>query len=177
MNLLPIIIIGILILPAIFIWSKQNENKTIKIEHKLKFELELSPIDFKQKFESLKINGGTLRFWGNWFGKPMDNYHEIKMVEYDDKTKELILTLGELEKIKIWNPSNVKIGQKELQIEKADKILFEWHYYGKNKTEENLRFESYINARTRIRFETDFMNKNRKANCDLSEPALRIIGY
>lgn len=177
MNLLPIIIIGILILPAIFIWSKNNENKTLKIKPELKSELELSSIDFAKKFETLKISGGTLRFWGNWFGKPMDNYHEIKMVEFKNETRELTLILGEMEKVRIWNPSNVQIIQKELRIEKADKILFEWYYYGKDKTEENLRFQSYIKKGTKIKFETDFMNNKQKTNCELTEPALRIIGY
>ncbi len=134
MSLLLVIIIGILILPVTFILSKNNENKTLKIKHELKPKLELSSIDFVKKFETLKISGSTLRFWGNWFGKPMDNYHEIKMVEFKNETKELALILGEMEKVRIWNPSNVQISQKELRIEKADKILFEWYHYGKDKT-------------------------------------------
>jgi hypothetical protein len=173
MNLQTIIIIGVLVLVRVVFWLKKKENKT----RELQTELELSSVDFKQKFDSLKISGGTLRFWGNWFGKPMDNYHEIKMVEYDNETEKLTLTLSEGEKIRIWSPSAVKIGKKELRIEEADKIFFEWHYYGKNKTDENLRFESYINNGVKIKYETDFRNKKIKADCKLSEPALRIIGY
>ena len=101
MNLLPIIIIGILILPAIFIWSKNNENKSIKRKSELTSELELSPIHFAEKFENLKLNGGTLRFWGKWFGKPMDNYHQIKKAEFNAETNKLLLILDEGEKIKI----------------------------------------------------------------------------
>ena len=173
MNLLTIIIIGILIIIGIANWSKKSEKKTVE----LKPELKLSPIDFKQKFESIRISGGTLRFWGNWFGRPMDNYHQVKKVEFDIVSKKLILILDEGEKITILNPSKLKIGKKELRIEKADEILFEWHSYGENKIDENLRFQSYVNDGVKIKFETSFMKKEQKANCKLSEPAFRIIEY
>ncbi len=169
-QLLIIIVISIII--GILSWSNKNERKA----GELKSELELSPIDFKQKFENLKISGGTLRFWGNWFGRPMDNYHQIKNVEYDSVAKKLILILDEGEKIKIWKPSELKLGKTELRIEKANKILFEWHSYGENKIDKNLRFESYTNNGIKIEFETDFRDKKQKANCNLKEPAFRIIG-
>lgn len=173
MSLLTIIIIGILILLGISYWATQAEKKTFEFETDLK----ISPTDFERDFEKLKINGGTLCFWGNWFGKPMDNYHQIKSVEFDSGTKLLKLTLDESEKLMIWNPSDIELARKELRIKKADKILFEWHLYGENKTDENLRFESYKNNGLNIVFSTDFMPDKRNTKCSILKPALSIIGY
>ncbi|WP_338731440.1 hypothetical protein [Mangrovimonas cancribranchiae] len=172
MNLMTIIIIGIILLGLIAFFATKVENKTTN------FQSVKIPLDILEKeFGKVEINGGTLRFWGNWFGKPMDNYHEIKNVEFDKTNNILILTLDDGEKITMWNPSGLEIGQKELQIKKADKILFEWHLYGENKTGENLRFESYKNNGISIEFATDFMPEKRNVECHKSEPALSIIGY
>ncbi len=173
MTLLTIIIIGILALAGVAYWSTKTDQKA----NEFQADLKLSATEFEQRFAEIKLNGGTLRFWGNWFGKPMDNYHEIKNVEFDNRKNILTLTLGEDEKLKIWNPSNLEIGRKELRIKNADKILFEWHLYGESKSEENLRFESYINNGVNIEFATDFMTDDRKTECYKSEPALSIIGY
>jgi hypothetical protein len=173
MSILTIIIIGILALLGISYWSTQTEKKT----NEFQADLKLSASEFEQRFGEIKINGGTLCFWGNWFGKPMDNYHEIKKVEFDVEKNILNLILSEGEKLTIWNPSNIEIGKKELRIRKADKVLFEWHLYGESQIDKNLRFESYINNGINIEFTTDFMPEKRKTECYKSEPALSIIGY
>ena len=173
MSITLIIIIGILILAGLALWSTKADNRIaefIAIQ-------ELTPYEFAQNFEKNTFNGGTLRFWGNWFGKPMDNQHEIKNVEFNKELNLLILTLSEDEKLKIWNPSNIEIGKKELRIKKAKRILFEWYLYGKSATDENLRFENYINNGINIVFKTDFMPEKRKDECFISEPALSIIGF
>jgi hypothetical protein len=172
MSLLTIIIIGILLLGGIAFFATRAEKKTAT------FQSVKIPLDIlEQEFGKVEINGGTIRFWGNWFGKPMDNYHEIENVEFDKTNNILILTLNDGEKITLWNPSDLEIGHKELRIKKADKILFEWHLYGENKIGENLRFESYKNNGLSIEFETDFMPEKRNVVCHKSEPALSIIGY
>ena len=173
MNLLTIIIIGILALAGIAYWSSQTEKRTTEFQ----VDLKLSASEFEQRFGDLKFNGGTLRFWGNWFGRPMDNYHEIKNVEFYIEKNILILTFNEEEKLKIWNPSSLEIEKKELRIKRADKILFEWHLYGEDKIGENLRFESYTNNGLNIEFVTDYIPEKRKAECYKSEPALSIIGF
>lgn len=100
-----------------------NNSKKQKTE--FDSEIELTASEFEKRFKKLKISGGTLRFWGNWFGRPMDNYHQIKNVEYDSMAKKLTLILDEGEKIKIWKPSELKLGKTEFRIEKANKIMFE----------------------------------------------------
>ena len=155
MNEITIIVLGIL--ASAFIVNRLNYWKKQKTESDTK--VKLSVLEFVQRFQELEFEGGTLRFWGNWFGKPMDNYHQIKEVKFDSVLKKLILILNEGEKIKIWNPSELKLGKTELRIEKADKILFEWNYYGEEKSNENLRFESYINLNSKQILETNKKNE------------------
>jgi hypothetical protein len=155
LNEITIIVLGIL--ASAFIVNRLNYWKKQKTESDTK--VKLSVLEFVQRFQELEFEGGTLRFWGNWFGKPMDNYHQIKEVKFDSVLKKLILILNEGEKIKIWNPSELKLGKTELRIEKADKILFEWNYYGEEKSNENLRFESYINLNSKQILETNKKNE------------------
>jgi hypothetical protein len=173
MTITLIITIGILIIAGLAFWSSKTENVIVEF----KPIRELTPTDFEKDFEKMGFNGGTLRFWGNWFGKPMDNQHEIKNVEFDKEINLLTLTLSEGEKLKIWNPSDIEIGKKELRIRKAKRILFEWYLYGQSANDENLRFENYINSGLNISFKTDFIPEKRNVECHKSEPALSIIGY
>jgi len=173
MNLLTIIIIGIIILAGIGFWSTQVEKKA----NEFKADLTILPTDFALDFKNIKINGGTLRFWGNWFGRPMDNYHEVKNAEFDKETKILKLTLNEDELITVWNPSKIQIGQKELRIKKADKILLEWYSYGAEKTEENFLFDSYTHNGFKIDFSTNLLPEKRVNETNILKPALSLIGF
>lgn len=168
-----IIVVGILVLIGIAYFATKNQKRTYKFES----DTELTLSEFEQRYPELKFKGGTLRFFGNWFGRPMDNYHEIRNVELDNKNNIITLTFDQDEELKVWNPSSIQIGKKELRIRKADKVLFKWHLYGEEKIEQNLRYDSYINNGISIEFETDFLPKKRNTQCHISEPALSIIGY
>ena len=37
-----------------------------------------------------KKQGGSLCFYGDWFGRPFDNYHEIKEYSYSDDVLEIV---------------------------------------------------------------------------------------
>ncbi len=40
---------------------------------------------FVQKYNKRQgqIEGGSLCFYGHWFGRPHDNYHQLKLVTFD----------------------------------------------------------------------------------------------
>ena len=168
-----IIIIGILIIGGIAYLSIEMKKKA----NEFQVQLELLPTEFGKEFKKIKISGGTLRFWGNWFGRPMDNYHQIKGVDFSNDQKILKLTLDEGEVITIWNPSKIEIGPKELHIKKADKILLEWFSYGAEKIEENFLFDSYTNDGIKVYFETNLLPEKRINQTNILEPALSLIGY
>lgn len=90
------------------------------------------------------LRGGTLRFWGDWFGRPLDNYHTVVSAEYDDKDCTLIIIFAEAEKCTIFNPSGIVNTKKEFYVSKAKKVIWEWYYYGREHISENLCKREYI---------------------------------
>jgi len=57
-----------------------SQNKKSKGESKLKDKTDMIEIkDFVERYTNNQgmIKGGTLCFYGHWFGRPYDNYHEI----------------------------------------------------------------------------------------------------
>ena len=45
-----------------------------------------------RKYFHIKVlKSGSLRFWGDWFGRPMDNIHTVVSTEYLAKENKLIL--------------------------------------------------------------------------------------
>lgn len=49
--------------------------------------------------------GGTFRIFGEWFGRPYDNYHKISECNYKDDILKMIFDTGET--IKLWQPSHI----------------------------------------------------------------------
>jgi hypothetical protein len=74
-----------------------------------------------------RVKKGTLRFFGEWFGRPYDNVHSIESAEAKDH--RLILTLNEKETLSIWNPSSFKINEDEFQIDIASRVFWQWYSY------------------------------------------------
>jgi hypothetical protein len=88
------------------------------------------------------IKAGTLRFFGEWFGRPYDNMHVIKSAEVKDDC--LIVTFDQNEVLSIWNQSGFKINEKEFQIDSASRVIWQWYYYWRPQTSENLYYFDYL---------------------------------
>lgn len=91
--------------------------------------------------DKLMIEGGSLCIWGEWFGRPYDNFHKVKSVRWEEC--EIIIYFDQDESLYISNPSNITNEDKQLCIGEASKILFAWYYYGKPRTYENLYVRQY----------------------------------
>ncbi len=55
---------------------------------------------------SILVSGGCICFFGDWFGRPYDNFHEIKSAEYKDNTLTIEFSGGE--KLIVSSPENIK---------------------------------------------------------------------
>lgn len=97
----------------------------------------------KNNINSLKT--GTLRFWGEWFGRPMDNCHKISKVQFNPHDYILTITFNEGETLTIWNPEGIFSDSHEFYIRCAIKIRWEWFGYGQNKIYQNLYYKQYEN--------------------------------
>lgn len=74
-----------------------------------------------------EIKSGSLKIYGCWFGRPMDNYHISTQASFDRELLKITFEGGEI--LEIWNPSEVVVDGIILKIPKASKVRWSWHYY------------------------------------------------
>lgn len=60
------------------------------------------------------IKSGTLRFFGDWFGRPMDNYHRCMNVSYENDT--LKFTFDDNYLLFVENPFEIRIEKQHFSI-------------------------------------------------------------
>lgn len=116
---------------------------------------------------------GTLRIWGQWFGRPMDNMHTCVACDVIDG--QLILNFDQGETLKVWNPSNVTAVGATLTIESASRVRWQWYYYGRNQTPENLLYLDYEVNDGKITLHSNFYRSAGDA-ASLGEPAIQLCG-
>lgn len=97
--------------------------------------------------ENMNIQkSGTLRFWGDWFGRPYDNYHTV-IAAY--KTENLlVLHFDQGEKCTIYEPKAIVNEKEQFHIAQATKIIWEWYAYGKPHTSQYLCKRCYTRENT-----------------------------
>jgi len=119
------------------------------------------------------LKQGTLRFWGVWFGRPYDNQHEI--LSCTAEAELLTLRFNDGEVLRVWSPRKATIDAKRFRIREADRVRWEWFYYGRPKLPANLYFEDFTLEGSQIRAQTniDWCEPNLKT--DLSLPAVEIL--
>lgn len=88
------------------------------------------------------VKSGSLRIWGQWFGRPMDNWHSLVACEAEGDV--LRLKFNEDETLYVWEPVQAVINDKMFRIQQADRVRWEWFYYGRPKTSSNRYFEDFI---------------------------------
>jgi hypothetical protein len=84
---------------------------------------------------------GSIRIWGQWFGRAMDNIH--RCIASRATENQLILSFDQGETLTIWNPSEPEIEGATLSFSLAARIRWEWYYYGRSQEPENLLFIEY----------------------------------
>src|SRR5262245_42487608 len=87
------------------------------------------------------LKSGTLRIWGDWFGRPYDNHHRLVGAETDDAA--LILTFDEDECLSVWHPEGAEIDATVFRIQRASRVRWEWFYYGRPQLPQNRFFLEY----------------------------------
>ena len=137
-----------------------------------------SPIEFVQLLENKDnlFKGGSFRIFGDWFGKPYDNYHEIESAEFNDQLRRLTLNFKEGERLEIYNPKHIFEASTFLKIVQADRIKLTWFSYGKTKTTENQNFLDYKLTGKKFTTETNVDWYKPIFDVSLGDPALMIYG-
>jgi hypothetical protein len=119
------------------------------------------------------VKRGSLRFWGNWFGRPHDNYHTLIRCEGDANVLKLFFDEGET--LSVWSPLEMAADRSQFRINSADRVRWEWFYYGRPKTVENLFFEDFVRAGQGVAASTNVNWYSPDLTTDLSLPAVEIL--
>ena len=120
-----------------------------------------------------QLKAGSLRFYGEWFGKPYDNCHRI--VGCRTANEALILEFDGGEKLTVKDLDGLNIGPEVFVIRNAATIRWEWFYYGRPQSPENLYFYEFIQSGSTIRATTnvDWYQPNLSPSSD--ENAIEIL--
>jgi hypothetical protein len=107
-----------------------------------------------------RAKSGTLRFWGEWFGRPMDNFHRIIRCEANGDTLRVWFNEGEL--LTVDNPLGFEVSSEAFWIEDANRVRWEWFYYGRPQTPDNLYYKEFTRTSEGIGATTnvDWYNPN-----------------
>lgn len=81
---------------------------------------------------------GSLRFWGDWFGRPADNIHTVVSTEFFPKDNRLVLHFADGETCTIYNPAGIVNEKEEFRIKDASRIEWQWHAYGPEHSAQTL---------------------------------------
>jgi hypothetical protein len=123
--------------------------------------------------------GGSLRFFGDWFGGPRDNVHILTNIEVEDDTLVLRFDAGEC--LRIWHPRGLELRRSHeyphpsLVIAAASRVRWESYYYGRPQTPENLRFIDYTIGAGRVERTTNWEAQlQAQSTEDSSRPAVEL---
>lgn len=111
-----------------------------------------------------RVKSGAIRVWGQWFGRPHDTIHTI--IDCEAEGSCLRVTFDGDEVLTVRSPGRATVDETTFRIEDAEHVLWEWHYYGRPKTPENLYHYAFERKGDIITAST---------NVDWHEPALNPL--
>lgn len=80
-----------------------------------------------QKY-NIVTKGGTMCFYGEWFGRPYDNFHRIIKANYENDCLNIYFEKGEI--LSVFNPIKIINEEKRFEIKKASKVIWQYIPYG-----------------------------------------------
>lgn len=84
---------------------------------------------------------GSFCFWGDWFGRPLDNSHKCIRAEYGNGL--LTADFADGESLTVYGAEGVFADDGRFYVEDADMIVWEWVLYNDPDSEESRRFIEY----------------------------------
>jgi hypothetical protein len=88
------------------------------------------------------IKRGSLVVFGDIFGGHIDNIHTLAGAEGEAGDCAL-LHFDQDETLRVWNPDGIHVSKDEFRVERASRVRWEWFYYGRPRTPENLFFREH----------------------------------
>jgi hypothetical protein len=82
------------------------------------------------------VKRGTLRMFGDWFGRPMDNIHCVLSAVADGD--ELVVDFDGNEQLRILSPADWEFDEHTFRVQHAHRVVWRWFSYGHIQTPANL---------------------------------------
>lgn len=122
------------------------------------------------------IGRGTLRFHGDWFGRPMDNCHVPKSIEVEDQV--LRIGFDDNSVLEVETPSGFEIQNKVTAILRARKVIYKYGHSGPYN-EGSKYYREYIEEDNRIVKRSGRVGEEiyREEYLEKDNNAVEIIGY
>jgi hypothetical protein len=143
----------------------------LKIDRNTMSEAERLAERVNSGLEGLKA--GTLRFWGEWFGRPYDNIHQIVGCKADGDFVRIRFNDDEV--LGVWSPREPVVGPRTFKISNADRIRWEWFLYGRPKVLNNRRFIDFVMTAAGIKASTDIDWYSPGLKVSSAHPAVEIV--
>ncbi len=97
-----------------------------------------------QRRASARLIGGTLRFWGKWFGGAHDNIHTVIGCNVDNDCLRVYFDEGEI--LSVWFRRQGTDNGDTFRIVDGQCLRWEWFYYGRAKVRKNLYFQEVVKS-------------------------------
>jgi hypothetical protein len=88
-----------------------------------------------------RLRAGSLSFWGDWFGRPYDNIHRIVGADASDDVA--VIYFDHAESLVIESPRVWSLMDGLLMVQDAERVRFQWFYYGNVPSADTLKFVEY----------------------------------
>lgn len=99
------------------------------------------------------LKSGSLRFWGHWFGRPLENLHRIAHCRAEGEA--VVFRFDGNETLTVYKPGDeFEVDRDVFRIRWAQRITWEWFDYGRPQLPENLYREEYVRDGDHIHFTT-----------------------
>lgn len=119
------------------------------------------------------IKPGTMRFWGAWFGRPYDGFHQITGCEQQQDA--LKIRFKQSEQLTVWAPQGLRLDDFIFRIHDAQRVLLEWAYVGRHKTGKTRFFFNFVKQGETVIGSSDVDWYEPDLRTDLTFPAVEIL--
>lgn len=123
-----------------------------------------------------EIKQGSLVVFGDIFGGRIDNIHTVVGAEMSSDDCALV-RFDQGETLRIWNPHGVRVNATEFRVERASRVRWEWHYYGRPPTPANLYFQEHRLADDHVEASSDVDWYVPVFAPTLDRPAVELVGF
>ncbi|QOY86618.1 hypothetical protein [Paludibaculum fermentans] len=116
---------------------------------------------------------GSLRFWGEWFGRPHDKVYTLVSCEIEQTALRLLFDQGET--LSIWSPKGLTIDRSTFRIADARRVRWEWFAQGQATNRQTLYFMEFIRSGEIITASTNVDWYEPKFHLNAAESAFELV--